>query len=247
MKTYKKIILGIVLILIIFIALLIGINIGNKNSIQKPLSELQKLTETSEENSFITTEEHLSEVNSSIQSGIEQGKSEIWESIRNSETLSSKTDSSGNPIYGNVNDLSSLENAIATDNNALKPRYLATIDSIRASYASSYYIDYRNGTINQPTLIEPEHGRYVDIDIEDFSLITHYGVTPYVKIKRSGYYDIYWGRTDNTTTLNSCKYVNFTTKVAYFHQYFDANTTITFDTLDIMANNRGNRVLVISY
>ena len=29
--------------------------------------------------------------------------------------------------------------------------------------------------------------------IEDFSLITHYGVTPYVKIKRSGYYDIYWG------------------------------------------------------
>ena len=116
MKTYKKIILGIALILIIFIALLIGINIGNKNSIQKPLSELQKLTDAREENSFVKTKDHLAEVNSSVEL--------IWESIRNSETLSSKTDSSGNPIYGSVTDIASLEAAINADNQNL-------IDSIK--------------------------------------------------------------------------------------------------------------------
>ena len=105
----KKIVLGIILILIIIITLLIGISIGNKNTIQRQLGETQKLTETNEGNSFVKTLDHLSEVNSSVQS--------IWESIRNSETLSSKTDSSGNYIYTGVNDVSSLEKAIEEDNN----------------------------------------------------------------------------------------------------------------------------------
>ena len=117
MKKFQKLILGIILVLLMIITLLIGISIGNKNTIQKQLEETQKLTATSDENTYVKTTDHLSEVNTSLQTGIEQGKLSIWESIRNSEVLSGKTDSSGNSIYGNVTDLESLENAISADNN----------------------------------------------------------------------------------------------------------------------------------
>lgn len=106
----KKIILIVILIIIIFIiSLLIGMNIKNKNIIQKQAGEKQKLTETSEENSYITTKDHFAEV--------KEAESSIWESIRNSEILSVKTDSFGNYIYEGVNDVGSLEKAIEEDNN----------------------------------------------------------------------------------------------------------------------------------
>ena len=66
MKKFQKLILGIILVLLIIIALLIGISIGNRNTIQKQLEETQKLTATSEENSYITTADHLAEVNASV-------------------------------------------------------------------------------------------------------------------------------------------------------------------------------------
>ena len=62
----KKLVLGIILVLLMIITLLIGISIGNKNIIQKQLEETQKLTATSDENSYITTENHLAEINSSV-------------------------------------------------------------------------------------------------------------------------------------------------------------------------------------
>ena len=98
-----------IIILITIICALIAIKVNNKNIIQNQLEKTQKLTATREENSFVKTTDHLSEVNSGVQS--------IWESIRNSEVLSSRTDSSGNSIYGNVTDIESLENAISIDNN----------------------------------------------------------------------------------------------------------------------------------
>ena len=111
MKKIQKVILGIlIIILITILCILMAIKVGNKNTIQKQLEETQKLTETREENSFVKTTDHLTEVNSSVQS--------IWESIRNSEVLSGKTDIAGNPIYGNVTDIESLENAITNDNDS---------------------------------------------------------------------------------------------------------------------------------
>ena len=66
MKKFQKLILGIILVLLMIITLLIGINIGNKNTIQKQLEETQKLTTTSDENTYITTADHLTEVNASV-------------------------------------------------------------------------------------------------------------------------------------------------------------------------------------
>ena len=62
----RKLVLGIILVLLMIITLLIGISIGNKNIIQKQLEKTQKLTATSDENSYITTEDHLAEVNASF-------------------------------------------------------------------------------------------------------------------------------------------------------------------------------------
>ena len=63
----KKIVLTILLIFIVsIISFFIGMNIQNKNTIQKQLKEVEKLAETSEENSYITTADHLSEVNASV-------------------------------------------------------------------------------------------------------------------------------------------------------------------------------------
>ena len=61
----KKIVLGIILILIT-ISLLIGISMSNKNIIQKQVKEAEKLTETNQDNSYITTADHLAEVNASV-------------------------------------------------------------------------------------------------------------------------------------------------------------------------------------
>ena len=61
----KKIVLGIILVLII-ILLLIGISINNKNIIQKQVKEAEKLAEANQDNSYITTAEHLAEVNASV-------------------------------------------------------------------------------------------------------------------------------------------------------------------------------------
>ena len=67
MKKSKNLILGIlIIVLITIICILIAIKVGNKNIIQKQLEETQKLTATSEENSYITTEDHLAEVNASV-------------------------------------------------------------------------------------------------------------------------------------------------------------------------------------
>ena len=61
----KKILLGIILVLIIML-LLIGISINNKNIIQKQVKEAEKLAEANQDNSYITTAEHLAEVNASV-------------------------------------------------------------------------------------------------------------------------------------------------------------------------------------
>ena len=70
MKKNEKIFISTLIILIIILLAIIGIllatNIKNKNIIQKQVSEVQKLAETSGENSFITTADHLAEVNASV-------------------------------------------------------------------------------------------------------------------------------------------------------------------------------------
>ena len=87
MKKNEKIFISTLIILIIILLAIIGIllatNIKNKNIIQKQVSEVQKLAETSGENSFITTADHLAEVNTSLQTGIEQGKLENIDDIKN--------------------------------------------------------------------------------------------------------------------------------------------------------------------
>ena len=163
MKKIKKLILGIILVLSIIIALLIGISIGNRNTIQKQLEETQKLTATSDENSYITTADHLAEVNSSVQSGIEQGKLAIWESIRNSEVLSGKTDSSGNPIYGNVTDIESLENAISSDNDISLSGTLTINMSVKVkgeidANNSTHWYQTVNSTFSPVLTVEIESG-----------------------------------------------------------------------------------------
>ena len=67
MKKNKKLMLGImIIVLITIICVLIAIKVDNKNIIQKQSEKSQKLTETSEENSFVTTKTHLAEVNDSV-------------------------------------------------------------------------------------------------------------------------------------------------------------------------------------
>ena len=137
MKKNQKLILGILIIILIsIICALISINLQNKNIIQKQSKEVEKLAEVNQNNSYITTSDHLAEVNSSVQS--------IWESIRNSETLSSKTDSSGNSIYGNVTDLNSLESAITADNE----NYFKGHNTIVSQEASRTYTLKPNEYVN---------------------------------------------------------------------------------------------------
>ena len=161
----KKILLTILLIFIVaIISFFIGTNVANKSIIRNQSIETQKLTATSEENGYVKTTDHLSEVNTSLQTGIEQGKLAIWEAIRNSEVLSAKTDSSGNPIYGNVTDIESLENAISSDNDNSAQSGKITIDgyikhTLRFSghfacrNTATFRIIITNGVITSCTLL----------------------------------------------------------------------------------------------
>ena len=67
MNKFQKLILGIlIIVLITIICILIAIKVGNKNIIQNQSKEAEKLAETNQDNSYITTEDHLAEVNASV-------------------------------------------------------------------------------------------------------------------------------------------------------------------------------------
>ena len=67
MNKFQKLILGIlIIVLITIICILIAIKVENKNIIQNQSKEAEKLAETNQDNSYITTEDHLIEVNASI-------------------------------------------------------------------------------------------------------------------------------------------------------------------------------------
>ena len=63
----KKIVLIILLIFIVaIISFFIGTNVINKSIIRNRSKEAEKLTETNQNNSYITTEDHLAELNASV-------------------------------------------------------------------------------------------------------------------------------------------------------------------------------------
>ena len=114
----KKIVLGIILILLIIITLLIGISIGNKNIIQKQLKGAEKLTETNQDNSYIRTADHLAEVNSSV-AKLTEFKSAIANYIEEAGGIQPKTTADvtefGDSIKNIVTEVTKDATATASD------------------------------------------------------------------------------------------------------------------------------------
>ena len=119
MRKNKKLMLGIlIIVLITIICVLIAIKVDNKNIIQKQVKEAEKLAEANQDNSYITTAEHLAEVNASV-AKLTEFKSAIANYISEAGGVKPETTSDtrtfGERIKGIVKEVTKNATATAED------------------------------------------------------------------------------------------------------------------------------------
>lgn len=81
MKKVRYILIFIITILILIISIIVGFLTSRNDFIGTKNIEKQKLTQTTDENSYVTMKNHLEEVNDSYRKGYEKGKSTSNETI----------------------------------------------------------------------------------------------------------------------------------------------------------------------
>ena len=178
----KKIVLTILLIFIIaIISFFIGTNVANKSIIRNKSKEAEKLTETNQDNSYITTADHLSEVNASI-AKLTEFKKEIANAITemgvataenaDADTMASNirslsgNSSSDSEIRRYSYSWTSSNNEQKTLTLEVEPKYISfTVDGIRLN-ATLYDVENQEYIINTTgaNIITSVNGKVVTIN-----------------------------------------------------------------------------------